>query len=251
MAPVAHALKGNLQRGVWRTRRTVFMTEDVRHTVVQYAVNVLFVELLDESRLISAVLLRLSQLIAFIGYLRILDGHFDTNDLMLIAVAHNIAIFSHAKVLTDDNLLGLGKVLSHLVNRLVALTLVLIIYIRCADGCRIPRLREAGTDDTTPLESVRQNAEKPLNKRACRYTDAVAKVAIALTTGSIILADLSEIGRTLPVVHLVHHIGHHQLVALLRASCFEISQRRMHHLSSSHIINAPGIGLPVAGGNGV
>ena len=48
------------------------------------------------------------------------------------------------------------------------------------------------------------------DERAAGDTYAVAKVAIALTTSSIIITDLAEIARTLSVVHLVEDIGLHQ-----------------------------------------
>ena len=90
-----------------------------------------------------------------------------------------------------------------------------------------------------------------MDERAAGDTYAVAKVAIALATSSIIITDLAEIARTLSVVHLVEDIGLHQPEALSLTASLETGQRHVHHLGSSHIVDAPRIRHPVGGGDGV
>ena len=184
-------------------------------------------------------------------HLRQTGGHADTDGLAGLVGTHDVAILAQSEVLADDNLLRLGEMLRHLVDGLVALTLVLIIYIRCTHRCRIPGFGESRTNDATTIQGIGLDAKESLQHRTCRDADAVAEVAVALATGSIVLADLAEVGGRLAAVHLVHHVGHHQAVALFRASSLEVGQGGMHHLSGSHVVDAPRVGQPVGGGNGL
>ena len=134
MTPVAYTLQRNLQRGVRRTRTAVFVAENIGHAVVEHVVDVLFVELLGKCGFVGSDVALLRESIITESYFGIFDGHFYTDGLMLFTGSYDVAVFAHSEILANDDLLRLGKVLSHLVDRLVTLTLIPIIYIRCTYG---------------------------------------------------------------------------------------------------------------------
>jgi hypothetical protein len=75
---------------------------------------------------------------------------------------------------------------------------------------RIPRLRKSWLQHAITKEGTWLDAKQALNQGACRNADTVAKVAIALTSGCIVRANLSEVARLTAVVHLVDDVGLHQ-----------------------------------------
>ena len=83
---------------------------------------------------------------------------------------------------------------------------------------------EAWTDEAFPIECLWNDAKKTLNQRTTTDTDTVTKVTIALTTGSLVMTNLSEVGRTLTIIHLIHDISHQQVVALQTFSSLKASQ---------------------------
>ena len=241
MAPVASALHRNLQRCIRRTRRQIFIVEDVRHLGIQLPVHVLLMELVVKRGLLGIYRLAggfgLPHIdIAHLGHG---TGHLDADDLMTGCGALNVTIAPQSQILTDDDLLRTIEVLRHLIDGFVALTLIAILDIRGLHRGCVPRLGESRTNDTLSLQGVGLNAEKSLNERAGRDAYAIAEITVTLTSGCVILAHLSEVGRRLAIVHLVHHIGLHQAEALLCPTRLKVGQRRVHHLGGSNVIDAP------------
>ena len=141
--------------------------------------------------------------------------------------------------------------LGDIVNITAVLPPERIFQIRGLHMDRIPVRGEAGTDDTRAVQCLGNNTEESLNQRPAADADTVAEVTIALPSGRIVVADLSEVGRTLAVVHLIHDVRFHQPITLLRTTCLEIGQRGVHHLSRRHIVDAPRIRHPVGSGDSI
>ena len=156
-----------------------------------------------------------------------------------------------AGVLPEDDLQRARETLRHNDPHLGALALILIVEIGSLDTGMLPRRRETGADDALAIERLGNDAEESLNQRTAADADTVAEITIALPSGSVVVADLSEIGGALAVVHLIEDVGLHQPVAIFCPSCLEIGQCRMHHLGGSHVVDAPRVGHPVAGGDRV
>ena len=145
----------------------------------------------------------------------------DINHLMMLRCALNITILAVVEVLANDYLQRLTEMLSDFVTCYPTLARIYIRKVWSLDGDTIPRMGETGTDDAPAIEGLRDDAEKTLDKRAAADADAVAEVAIALAAGSVIIADLSEIGWRGTVVHLVKDVGFYQLVSLISTSGLE------------------------------
>ena len=141
----------------------------------------------------------------------------------------------------------LTEVLGDFNTHLAILSRVLVRQVGRFYAGTIPLCGEPRTDDALAIERLRDDAKQALQQRTTADADTITKVAITLSTGRIVMTNLTEVGRTLSVVHLIHDVGFHQLVALVGTSGLKVSQRRVHHFGSCHIIDAPGIGHPVAG----
>ena len=101
------------------------------------------------------------------------------------------------------------------------------------------------------MERVRNDAIEPLDKGAGRDTRIVGEVAIEFTACLVVITDLPEIARTVAQIGLIHDVGFDEPVAFLAAPCLEIGQRHVHHLGCSHIVDAPVVGQPVGGRDGL
>ena len=167
------------------------------------------------------------------------------------AAALDLAIGATAGVLAYYDLERCCEVLRNLQTSHTVFAGVLIVEIRGFNSHMLPLRRKSRTDDALAVEGLGDDAEEALDERATADADAIAKVAIALATGGIVMADLAEVGGALAVVHLVEDVGLEEAVACLGTTCLEISQGGVHDLGSRHIVDAPGIGHPIAGGDGV
>ena len=174
MAPLANALQRNLQRGIGRTGRTILLVEDVGHVGIE--------ELVDALGLVHVLHL---------------------NDLVQCLCTLDVAILSLAHVQPQHHLQGLAESLVDDEAQRTVLARELIVDIGRVDAATVPVLRESRAQDALPVERLRNDAKEALQQRSGRDAYAVAKVAIALATRSIVVAHLSEVGRRLSVVHLV------------------------------------------------
>ena len=93
--------------------------------------------------------------------------------------------------MAEDDLQGLREVLGDVIDITAVLAFECIFQVRCLHMDRIPVRGEAGTDDALAVQCLGNDAEETLNQRPATDADAVAKVAIALPTGRIVVADLS------------------------------------------------------------
>ena len=169
---------------------------------------------------------------------------------MFFAGALNIAVVAVTEVLTKDHLKRLTEVLGDLIAVSSVHTPVLIFYIGSLHAGTIPLCRKTGTDNALTIERLGNHTKESLYQCAAADSDAIAEITITLPSRSIILADLSKVGRRLSIIHLVKDVRFHQTETFVSTSCLIIGQSRVHHLSSRHIVDAPAIGEPVGGGNG-
>ena len=174
MAPLANALQRNLQRGIGRTGRTILLVEDVGHVGIE--------ELVDALGLVHVL-------------------HLD--DLVQCLAALDVAILPLAHVQPQHHLQGLAESLVDDEAQRTVLARELIVDIGRVDAATVPVLRESRAQDALSVECLWNDAKEALQQRSGRDAYAVAKVAIALATRSIVVAHLSEVGRRLSVVHLV------------------------------------------------
>ena len=100
-----------------------------------------------------------------------------------------------AKVLAEDYLEGLTEVLGNLIAASSVLAPVLIFYIGSLDTDTIPLCRKTRTDDALAVKRLGNDTKESLYQCAATDTDTIAEVTITLTTGCVVLADLSKVGR--------------------------------------------------------
>ena len=169
---------------------------------------------------------------------------------MLFVGTFDVAIFTHTQIDTQYDLLGLLKVLGNIIDEQIALSAETIINIRGVDRGTIPRGRETRMYQASAVKSIGTNTIEAFYQCTSRDVDTCREIVTLCTIHHIILTSLSEVGRTIGIVHLVNDVGFHQAEGFFIATSLEVSQCCMHHCCRRDIIHILGIGHPVAGGKG-
>ena len=138
------------------------------------------------------------------------------------------------------------------VGLLESLTLEAVADLRQVDRGVIPRPRKTGLDRHLASDQIGTNTEKALGQGTCPDTDRVGKVAVALATRGIEVADLPEVQGRSAQIHIIECHTLHQAEGLFVLVSLPIGQRGVHHLGRSDIVDRPDVGLPIArGGEGI
>ena len=273
MAPFAHALRRNLQGGHLGPWVQIPLLEDIADAGVQLLGDGYWVALcrlavggLVKSQLPGCVRASTGRLLVAVFLLRqladvVLQSHLRVGRLIAVLLQDGcrqmellhlavgslvVHVFSVADVQPEDDFQRLAEVLLYLVDVLAGLPAIGVRQVGRVDGGVVPFYGESRTYDAHAVKRMGHDAEQSLYQCARRRSRTVREVAVALAPCRVQIAYLSEVGRTAAQVHLVQHRCLQQLEALARTTGLEVGQRHVQVFGRCHVVDAPGVGHPVA-----